>query len=184
MLATFKNGEDVRSWLFCYCYTLSHPEAHWVFSDRTMGLGTSASSIILSICHHDYSVCSSIPEFHSPLRFTFLNFALFHVSILLCIFTPPCSIFVPQTPNPDICPILVTLTWFPLILIHSEPHVCSSIWNWNWLSLELLVRTSKPSSVSCPKFKDSRCLVAQHISQSQACQTYRTSVHPRSCPSS
>ena len=32
------------------------------------------------------------------------------------------------------------------------------------MSLKLLVRTSEPSSVSRPKFKDSRCLVAQHMS--------------------
>ena len=147
------------------CYTLSRPETRWVFGDCAKGFWTLASPVIHPICHHDYSIYSSFPESCSPSRFMFPNFVLFHVSVLLCIFVPLVLFLFPE-PRPDICPILGTLTWFPLILIHSEPHVCSSVWNQHWLSLELLIWTSEPSSVSCPKFEDSRRLVAQHISWS------------------
>ena len=81
-------------------------------------------------------------------------------------FSFPLFYFRSPNPDPDICPILVTLTWSSLILIHSEPHVCSSVWNQHWLSLELLIRTSEPSPAPCAKFKDSRHLVVQHISWS------------------
>ena len=46
------------------------------------------SSILPSICHHDYSIYSSIPEFCPLSHFMFPNFALFHVSVLLRIFIP------------------------------------------------------------------------------------------------
>ena len=89
------------------CYTLSHPETCWVFGDHAMGCRTSASPVICSIRHHDYSVYSSFPKSCSSSRFMFLNFALFHVSELRFVscfrftshFCPPCSISVPQTPT-------------------------------------------------------------------------------------
>ena len=83
------------------CYTLTRPKTRQVFGDCAMGYGTLVSSTILSTCsvhHHVYSVYSSIPEFHSPSRFMFLNFTLFHVSILLRIFTP---LFYFRSPNPQ-----------------------------------------------------------------------------------
>ena len=147
----------------------SHPETRQVFSDCILGSGISASSTILFICyirHHVYSVYSSTPKFHSPMCFMFPNFALFHVSVLLHIFTPLFYFHSPN-PDPDICLILVTLTCSSSILIHSKPHVYSSVWNRHWLSLELLVRTSEPLSAPRPKFKDSRHLAVQHISWSQ-----------------
>ena len=165
------------------CYTLSHPETCWVFGDHAMGCRTSASPVICSIRHHDYSVYSSFPKSCSSSRFMFLNFALFHVSelrfvscfwTLLCFMFPlyftflsPLFYFCSPNPDPDICLIPATLTWFSSILIRSKPHVCSSVWNRHWLSLELLIQTSEPSPVSRLKFEDSRCLVAQHISWSQ-----------------
>ena len=79
---------------------LSRSEACRVFGHCAMGYGTLASSVMLSIHsirHHDYSIYSSIPEFCSPSHFMFLNFALFHVSILLRIFTP---LFYFHSPNP------------------------------------------------------------------------------------
>ena len=82
-------------------------------------------------------------------------------------FSFPLFYFRSLNPDPDICPFSATLTWFSSILICSEPHVCSSVWNWHWLSLKFIIWTSKPSPVSRPKFKDSRCLVAQHISWSR-----------------
>ena len=69
--------------------TLLHPK--WIprlaeLGDRTMGCRTSASPVIRSVHHHDYSVYPSIPEFRSPLRFMFPIFVLFHVSVLIRIF--------------------------------------------------------------------------------------------------
>ena len=107
----------------------------------------SPNSVPLCVSCFWTSLC-----FMFPFYFTF-SFPLFYFHSL--------------NPDSDMCPILITLTWFPSILIHSEPHVCFSVWNWHWLSLELLIQTSEPSSVSCLKFEDSRRLVAQHISWSQ-----------------
>ena len=132
--------------------------------DRTMGCRTSASPLIRSVRHPDYPVHPSVPEFCSPT---------FHVSDLrfvscFCSYShfPFCSIFEPRTPNPDpdICPILVILIcslWYLYVLIlmyvpQSEIDIdCPS----NSLSKPPNLR-----SVSCPKFEDSRRLVAQHIS--------------------
>ena len=54
--------------------------------DRTMGCRTSASPVIRSVRHHDYSVYPSVPEFRFPLCFMFPIFVLFHVSVLIRIF--------------------------------------------------------------------------------------------------
>ena len=130
-----------------------------------MGFGTSASPVIRSVHHHDYSVYSSFPESCPPLCFMCPNFVLFHVSVSLCIFIPlvlflfpkPHSLYMPNFHYPDM---------FSLVLICSDPHVCSSVWNRHWLSLKLLIQTSEPLPAPRPKFEDSRCLVAQHISWS------------------
>ena len=135
--------------------------------DHTMGCRTSASPVIRSVHHHDYSVYPSVPEFRFPLRFMFPIFILFHVSVLIHIFRSVLiSILKPQ-PQPWHMPDSRYPDMFSLVLIRSDPHVCSSVWNQHWLSLELTVWTSEPSSVSHPKFEDSRRLVAQHISWSQ-----------------
>ena len=134
--------------------------------DRTMGCRTSVSPAICSVCHHDYSVYSSIqipfPLYVSCFRssFCFMFPFLFTSSVLFYFWTPnpkPQPWHMPDSRYPDM---------FSLVLICSDPHVCSSVWNQYWLSLELIVWTSKPSSVPRPKFKDSRHLVAQHISWS------------------
>ena len=145
---------DSRNWGHWVCYTPSHPKTHWVFGDHAMGYKTSVSSIIPpihSIHHHDYSIYSSIPEICSPSCFTFLNFTLFHVPVLLRIFVSlvlflfpePRPWYMPDSRYPDMI-LFDTYTF--------QPHVCSSVWNRHWLSLELLVQTSKPSSV--PLFRN------------------------------
>ena len=129
---------------------------------------------------HNSSGFWGISKFHHSIHLSYLSSWLFHllihpwilfpstfhVSVLLPIFAP-LFYFCSLNPNPDICPILITLTCSSSILICSEPHVCSSVWNWHWLSLELLIWTSECSTAPCPKLEDSRPLVAQHISWSQ-----------------
>ena len=91
------------------CYTLSCILRLAESSDCVLGSGTLASSVIpfiRSICHHVYSVYSSIPKFCFPMCFMFLN--LFHVSVLLHIFTP-LFYFCSLNPDPDICLILITV---------------------------------------------------------------------------
>ena len=94
-------------------------------------------------------------------------FVSFHVPVLIHIFI----LFYFQSPNPKPRPWHMPDSRYPdmfsLVLIRSDPHVCSSVWNRHWLSLELIVWTSEPLSVSHPKFEDSRRLVAQHISWSR-----------------
>ena len=100
----FRRWGWIGDWRFgddFVCYTLSRPKTCQVFGDCTMGSGTSASSVILSICsicHYDYSIYSSIPEFCSPLHFmSELRFvSCFHFTSH---FHSPCSIFIPQTPT-------------------------------------------------------------------------------------
>ena len=77
--------------------------------DHTMGCRTSASPVIHSVCHHDYSVYPSIPECRSPLRFMFPISVLFHVSVLIHIFVLFYFQSPSPNPDPDTCPILVTL---------------------------------------------------------------------------
>ena len=73
--------------------------------DRTMGCRTSASLLIRSVHHHDYSVHPSVPDFHSPYvscfrsSFCFMFPFLFAISIL----------FYSRTPNPE--PRTPTLTY-------------------------------------------------------------------------
>ena len=135
--------------------------------DRTMGCRTSVSPVIHSVRHHDYSVYPSISEFRSPLRFMFPIFVLFHVSVLIRIFHSVLFSIPEPEPRPWHMPDSCYPDMFSLVLIRSDPHVWSSVWNQHWLSLELTIRTSEPSSVPRPKFEDSRCLVAQHISWSR-----------------
>ena len=126
--------------------------------DRTMGCRTSASPLIHSVRHHDYSVHPSVPDFRSPYvscfrsPFCFMFLFLFAISIL----------FYSRTLNPEPRPWHMPDSLYPamfsLVLIHSDPHVWSSVWKWHWLSLELTIRTSEPSPVSRLKFEDSRCL--------------------------
>ena len=90
------------------CYVPSRPWDAPSLGDHTMGYGTSASPVIHSIRHQDYSVYLSVPKFCSPPRFMFFNFILFHVSISIRIFISLFYFWSPN-PNPDICSILVTL---------------------------------------------------------------------------
>ena len=65
-----------------------------------MGSGPRQVLLFHSFCsvhHHVYTVYSSIPEFCSPPRFIFPNFALFHVSVLLHIFVPLVLFSDPRT---------------------------------------------------------------------------------------
>ena len=139
------------------CYTLSRS---WdSLSSATVlwavGLRQVQPSVLFIIMITSLPICPRIPF---PLRFMFPIFVLFHVSILFRSPNPePRPWYMPNSHYPDM---------FSLVLIRSDPHVCSSVWNRHWLSLELTVQTSKPSSVSRPKFEDSRRLVVQHISWS------------------
>ena len=159
---------SIRSIPTCRC--LLHPKLIprlAELGDRTMGCRTSASPVIHSVHHHDYSVYPSVSEFRSPLRFMFPIFVLFHVSVLIRIFRSVLFSIPKPEPRPWHMPDSRYPDMFSLVLIRSDPHVCSSVWNQHWLSLELTVRTSKPSSVPHLKFEDSRRLVAQHISWSR-----------------
>ena len=135
--------------------------------DRTVGCRTSASPLIHSVHHHDYSVYPSVPEFHSPHVSCFWSLFCFMFPFLFAFFAPFYFWTLNPEPRPWCMPDSRYPDMFSLVLICSDPHVCSSVWNRHWLSLKLTVRTSKPSSVSRPKFKDSRCLVVQHISWSR-----------------
>ena len=94
-------------------------------------------------------------------------FILFHVSVLIRIFRSILFSIPKPEPRPWYIPDSRYPDMFSLVLIRSNPHVWSSVGNWHWLSLELTVQTSKPSSVPHLKFEDSRRLVVQHISWSQ-----------------
>ena len=94
-------------------------------------------------------------------------FVLFHVSVPIRNFRSVLFLIPEPEPRPWHMPDSLYPAMFSLVLIHSDPHVCSPVWNRHWLSLELTIQTSEPSSVSCPKFEDSRRLVAQHISWSR-----------------
>ena len=88
--------------------------------DRTMGCRTLVSPVIRSVRHHDYSIYPSVPEFHSPLRFMFPIFVLFHVYVLIRIFVLFYFRFPSPNPDPDTCPILITLIcslWYLYVLI-------------------------------------------------------------------
>ena len=135
--------------------------------DRTKGCRTSASPLIRSVHYHDYSNHPSVPEFRFPLRFMFPIFTLFHVSILIRIFRSVLFSIPKPEPQPWHMPDSHYPAMFSLVLIRSDPHVCSSVWNRHWLSLELTIRTSEPLPVSHLKFEDSRRLVVQHISWSR-----------------
>ena len=79
-------------------------------SDRTMGCRTSASPVICSVRHHDYSVHPSVPDFRSPYVSCFRSSFCFMFPFLLA-FSVPFYFQSPSlNPDPDICPILVTLT--------------------------------------------------------------------------
>ena len=75
--------------------------------DRTMGCRTSASPLICSVRHHDYSIYPSVPEFRSP--YVSCSRSLVHVSVLIRIFHPILFRSPSPNPNPDICLILITL---------------------------------------------------------------------------
>ena len=78
--------------------------------DRTMGCRTSASPVIRSVRHHDYSVHPSIPDFRSPYVSCFRSSFCFMFPFLFA-FSVPFYFQSPSLkPDPDICPILVTLT--------------------------------------------------------------------------
>ena len=106
---------------------------------------------------------NSIPPYVSCFRssFCFMFPFLFAFSASFYFRSPS------PNPDPDICPILVTLIcslWYlyvPILMYVPQSET------WHWLSLELTVQTSEPSSASRPKFEDSRHLVAQHISWSR-----------------
>ena len=96
--------------LFYFC--LLHPKSIprlAELGDRTTGCRTSASPLIHSACHHDYSVHPSVPEFRFPYvscfrsSFCFMFPFLFTFSVLFYFQSPS------PNPDPDICPILVTL---------------------------------------------------------------------------
>ena len=128
-------------------------------SDRAMGCRTLASPVIHSIHHHNYSVYSSIPESRSPSRFMFLNFALFHVSILLRILVPLVLFLFPKPRPwymPDFCypDMILFNTYIPNLMYVPQSEINIDC-------------PSNSSSVSRPKFEDSRHLVAQHISWSR-----------------
>ena len=78
--------------------------------DRTMGCRTSASPAIHSVRHHDYSVPSSVPDFHSPPSISCFQSSFCFMFPFLFAFSVPFYIRSPSpNPDPDICPILVTL---------------------------------------------------------------------------
>ena len=115
--------------------------------------------MIISFTHP--SPNSVPPTFHvSDLRFVSCFWSYSHF--------PLRSNFDPRARTPTLTYAQFSLPCYVLlVLIRSDPHVCSSVWNRHWLSLELTIRTSEPSPVSCLKFEDSRRLVAQHISWSR-----------------
>ena len=123
--------------------------------DRTKGCRTSASPLIRSVRHHDYSVHPSVPEFRSPYVSCFRSSFCFTFPFVL-VFS---VLFYFWTLNPEPRPCYMPDSLYPAmspwVLIRSDPHVWSSVWNRHWLSLELTIRTSEPSSVSRPKFEDS-----------------------------
>ena len=78
--------------------------------DRTMGCRTSASPAICSVCHHDYSVPSSVPNFHPPPSVSCFRSLFCFMFLFLFTFSIPFYFRSPSpNPNPDICPSLVTL---------------------------------------------------------------------------
>ena len=78
--------------------------------DHTMGYRTSASPAIRSVRHHDYSVPSSIPDFHSPPSVSCFRSSFCFMFPFLFAFSVPFYFRSPSpNPDPDICPILVTL---------------------------------------------------------------------------
>ena len=155
--------------LGCKREILLHPKSSWdslssVTTLWAVGLQQVQSSIP--------SIIMIIPFTHLSLNPVPLHVLCFRTSLCFMFlfyfaFSFPLFYFCSPNPDPDICPIPATLTWFSSIIICSEPHVCSSVWNRHWLSLELIIWTSKPSSVPHLKFEDSRRLVAQHISWSR-----------------
>ena len=106
--------------------------------DRTKGCRTSASPLIRS-------VHPSVPEFRSPYISCFRSSFCFTFLFLLAFSV----LFYFRSPNPEPRPWHMPNSRYPamfsLVLICSDPHVCSSVWNRHWLSLELTIRTSEPS---------------------------------------
>ena len=117
--------------------------------------------VIMIIPFTHPSPISVPPTFHVP------DLRLFHVSVLIRIFHSVLFSNPKPEPRPWHMPNSRYPDMFSLVLIHFNPHVCSSVWNRHWLSLELTIRTSESSSVSHLKFEDSRRLVGQHISWSR-----------------
>ena len=78
--------------------------------DRTMGCRTSASPVIRSVRHHDYSIHPSIPDFRSPYISCFRSLFCFMFPFFLAFSVPFYFRSLSPKPIPDICPILVTLT--------------------------------------------------------------------------
>ena len=155
---------------FHYCYTLSCPK-----SSVTMLWVVGLWWVLLfhpfhSVCHHVYLVYSSIPEFRSPLCFMFPNFALFHVSVLLRIFVPLVLFSDPWTPT--LIYAQFSLPWYALfryIYILNFMYVPQSE-----IDIDCPSNSSSELLNPCPKFEDSRCLVAQHISWSQVLAKHLT----------
>ena len=148
------------------CYTLSRSRDSpssvtvlWAVGLRRVH--SSVLSVIMIIPFVHPFLNSVPPTFHvSDLHFVSCFCSYFRFSVLFYFRTPN------PKPRPWHMPDSLYPAMFSLVLIRSDPHVCSSVWNRHWLSLELTIRTSEPSSVSRPKFEDSRRLVAQHISWS------------------
>ena len=130
----------------------------WVFSK--FRLSVHPSSWLFRLLIH--------PQIPSPFTFHVSELRFVSCFHFTSHFHSPCSISVPQT-------LTLVYARFPLpwhdslqyLYIPNLIYVSQS--EIHWLSLELPVQTSKPLSVSRPKFEDSRCLVAQHISWSQRC---------------
>ena len=160
----FKSSRDHEK-INCYTLSRSRDSPSSVTILWTVGLWWVKPSVlfVIMIIPFTHPSPNSVP----PLRFMFPIVVLFHVSILIHIFHSVLFSIPEPEPWPWHMPNSCYPDMFSLVLIRSDPHVCSSVWNQHWLSLELTVQTSKLSSVSHPKFEDSRHLVAQHISWSR-----------------
>ena len=108
--------------------------------DRTMGCRTSASPLIRSVRHHDYSVYPSVPEFRSPT---------FHVSDLHFVSRfrsylhfPFHSIFDPWPWTPTLTYARFSLPWYVLFGTYTFRSSCMFL----SLKLTLIVpRTHRPN---------------------------------------